>query len=64
MNLERIGALAAAQLDQLMDSGERTDPGVNTVEVPPGDIIERESTSSYASSDPLVVSALRIIRGQ
>lgn len=63
LNLERIGALAAAQLDQLMDSGETTDPGLNTVEVPPGDIIERESTSSYASSDPLVVSALRIIRG-
>ena len=63
LNLERIGALAAVQPDQLMNSGETTGLGVDTVEVPPGDIIERESTSSYAGSDPLVVSALRIIRG-
>lgn len=62
LRLERIGALAAARLDELMRSRPGTLPQVEPAKVPPMEVIERKSTSAYASDNPLVVETFRLIR--
>jgi LacI family transcriptional regulator len=63
LDLERIGVMASVELEALMNSRGATRRSEKSVKIPPVGIIERESTSSYASCDPLVVAAFRLIRG-
>jgi LacI family transcriptional regulator len=58
-NPERIGYEAAAWRDRLM-SGEKA--GVLDIEIPPQGIAVRQSSDVFAVSDPVVASALRLIR--
>ncbi|WP_319560550.1 XylR family transcriptional regulator [Marispirochaeta sp.] len=64
LRLETIGAMAAARLDELMRSPGSTPRETKAVKVTPMDIIERKSSSAYASRDPLVVDVFRLIRAQ
>jgi LacI family transcriptional regulator len=58
MGFERIGYRAAALLDQLMDGDVKP---VEPVLLPPMELVPRQSSDSYAASDPLVSRALRYI---
>ncbi len=55
-----IGYRAAALLDAVLD-GAGPPPGT-ALSVPPGDVVERESTMTYASGDTLVAKAGAAIR--
>jgi len=56
---ERMGYEAAALLDNLMKTG---DPGVaQHIAIPPLPIVVRGSSDSFATSDPAVLAALRLI---
>lgn len=56
---DRLGYEAAAKLHRFM-TGEQ--PGNTVTLVPPVRLVERASTDTVASEDPVVVSALRFIR--
>jgi len=58
LQLEEIGYIAAAMLHARLD-GRPVEPARA---VPPGEIIERESTRIFAFADPLVSEAMRLIR--
>jgi LacI family transcriptional regulator, galactose operon repressor len=58
LGLEEIGYRAAALLQHRI---EGRDPGA-VPRIPPGMVIERESTRVFAFDDPLVVEAMRLIR--
>ncbi|MFW6250249.1 MAG: substrate-binding domain-containing protein [Alkalispirochaetaceae bacterium] len=62
LRLEEIGAKAAARLDQLMNPRGSLVPAEDSLRVPPMGVIERKSTSAYASDNPLVVEVFRLIR--
>ncbi|MFW5806934.1 MAG: DNA-binding transcriptional regulator [Spirochaetota bacterium] len=80
LQLERIGATAAARLNWLLggNGGElssedalvsstteiRAVDGPGPIVIPPLEVVERRSTSAYASSNPLVVEAFRLIRSE
>ncbi len=56
---ERLGYEAAELLDKLM-RGER--PHVDTIQIPPLRVVERDSADMVAISDPITVQAVRYIR--
>ncbi len=58
-DLHRRGVEAAALLDRLL-KGET--PPANAIEVPPREVVSRQSTNVYAVSDPAIILALRYIR--
>lgn len=58
MGYAQIGCEAAAMLDRLMDGGTAR---VKTNLVAPVELIPRQSTDSFAASDPLVARAQRFI---
>ena len=58
MGFERIGFRAAALLDHLMKGGT---PPEEPALLPPTELVPRQSSDSYAASDPLVSRALRYI---
>ena len=82
LQLEKIGATAAAKLDGLLGGNgggffrdappssprsaslhlHSSDP--DPVAIPPLEVVERRSTSTYASSNPLVMEVSRLIRGE
>ncbi|MFO8063071.1 MAG: XylR family transcriptional regulator [Spirochaetia bacterium] len=79
LQLEKIGATAAARLDRLFggnggellseaplvsSGGVELVDGAKPIVIPPLEVVERRSTSAYASSNPLVVEAFRLIRGE
>ncbi len=66
LDCERIGWLAAATLDGIL---ERADPrrGVQALvqqQVPPLEVVERESTRVFTCDDPVVETAVRVIRAR
>lgn len=70
LQLEELGRLAAARLDAMMSdqsagvervaSSEIHQPG--QLQVSPGNVVERKSTSAYVSTNPIVVDVFRRIR--
>lgn len=63
LRLEEIGVRAAAKLDELIRAGEHFKSEDQATKVAPLGVIERKSTSAYASDNPLVVEVFRLIRG-
>jgi LacI family transcriptional regulator len=62
LRLEEVGTLAATKLDEMMQGRRPDSRGVTRLTVPPGDVVERKSTSAYVSKNPLVVEVFRLIR--
>lgn len=58
LNQEGVGYEAARVLDQMLNLGDRQ-TGITMV--PPGEVVVRGSSETFASSDPLVVRALHLI---
>ena len=62
LDCERIGWLAAATLDRILDRGDGGP--FAPLRVPPLEVVERDSTRVFACDDPVVQGAVRFIRAR
>ena len=64
LDCEAMGFRAAATLDAILEGGSAGGglPEGSRIEVPPKEVVERESTRTFACEDPLVARAVTYIR--
>ena len=64
LDCESIGYRAASELDAILSGREASSRDRRTIEVPPKEIAERESTRIFACEDELVSKAVTMIRAR